>query len=73
MARIQNARYREKATMSHPESRRHGSDSGLPPEISKAVPPSDFLKSGMKTFPEIVQQYYDAINKKYGTSHKPAY
>ena len=37
------------------------------------VPPSDFLKSGMELFPEIVQQYYDAINNKYGTDLKPAY
>ena len=41
--------------------------------MSKAFPPSDFLKSGMETFPEIVGKYYDTINKKYGTDHKPAY
>jgi len=45
----------------------------LPPDMSKAFPPSDFLKSGMETFPEIVGQYYDAMNKKYGTDHKPTY
>jgi len=45
----------------------------LTPDMSKAFPPSDFLKSGMETFPEIVGKYYDAINKKYGTDHKPAY
>jgi len=41
--------------------------------VSKPFPPSDFPKSGIETFPENVGKYYDAINKKYGTDHKPAY
>jgi len=44
-----------------------------PPDFTTAVPPSDFLRSGAEPFPEIVQQYYDAINRMYGTDYKPGY
>ncbi len=44
-----------------------------PPDFTQAVPPSDFLRSGAEPFPEIVQKYYDAINRMYGTDYKPAY
>jgi ribonuclease Z len=44
-----------------------------PPDFTTAVPPSDFLRSGAEPFPEIVQKYYDAINRMYGTDYKPGY
>jgi len=44
-----------------------------PPDFTQAVPPSDFLRSGVEPFPEIVQKYYDAINQMYGTDHRPGY
>ena len=44
-----------------------------PPDFTKSVPPSDFLRSGAEPFPEIVQKYYDAINRMYGTDYKPGY
>jgi ribonuclease Z len=44
----------------------------IAPDILKAVPFSDFTRSGMLTFPEIVGPIYDDVNKKYGTDYKPA-
>ena len=45
----------------------------LPPNLLKSHPPSDFLKSGMERFPEIVSRIYNDMIKRYGTNHKPAY
>jgi ribonuclease Z len=44
-----------------------------PPDSSKAVPLSDFTKSGLKQYPEVVTPIWDEINKKYGTDLKPKY
>ena len=40
------------------------------PDRSKAIPMSDWLKSGHLAFPEVVQPIYDKVNDKYGTDHK---
>jgi ribonuclease Z len=45
----------------------------LPPDFTKAVPVSDFTKSGAIPLPEIVGPIYEEINKIYGTDHKPAF
>ena len=42
----------------------------LPPNTSKAVPMSDFLKSGLKAYPEVLNPIWDEVNEKYGTDHK---
>ena len=41
------------------------------PDLSKAIPMTDFTKSGAETFPEVVGPIGDEINKMYGTDHKP--
>jgi ribonuclease Z len=44
-----------------------------PPDFTKAVPISDFTKSGALGFPEVVGPIYDEINEIYGTDLKPAF
>jgi ribonuclease Z len=44
-----------------------------PPDTSKAIPFSDFTKSGALGFPEIVGPIYDEINEKYGTDYEPVF
>ncbi len=43
----------------------------LPPDTSKAVPMSDFTKSGRNQYPEVLNAVWDEVNKKYGTDLKP--
>ncbi len=43
------------------------------PDLSKAIPISDFTRSGAQTFPEVVGPIWDEINKKYGTNYKPTF
>ena len=43
----------------------------LPPDTAKAVPMSDFLKSGLKQYPDVLNPIWDEVNKKYGTDLKP--
>ena len=40
------------------------------PDVSKMIPMSDLILSGLLAFPEVVQPIYDEINEKYGTDHK---
>jgi ribonuclease Z len=42
-----------------------------PPDFTKAIPMSDFTKSGAVSMPEVVGPIYNEINKKYGTDYKP--
>jgi len=44
-----------------------------PPDTSKAVPFSDFTKSGALGFPEVTQPLFDEINQMYGTDIKPLF
>jgi ribonuclease Z len=44
-----------------------------PPDTSKAIPLSDFTKSGILAFPEVVQPLFDEINERYGTNIEPAF
>jgi ribonuclease Z len=44
-----------------------------PPDFTKAIPISDFTKSGAVGLPEIVGPIYDEINKIYGTNYEPAF
>ena len=43
------------------------------PDSSKAIPMSDFVKSGALGFPEIVGPIYDEINAIYGTDYDPGF
>ena len=43
------------------------------PDSSKAVRMSDFLKSGLKAYPETLTPIWDEINEKYGTDLKPKF
>jgi ribonuclease Z len=43
------------------------------PDSSKAIPMSDFVKSGALGFPEIVGPIYDEINSMYGTDYEPGF
>jgi ribonuclease Z len=43
----------------------------LPPDSSKAVPISDFTKSGFKKYPEVLLSIWDEIHDRYGTDLKP--
>jgi ribonuclease Z len=42
-----------------------------PPDLSKSIPISDFVKSGFELFPQVIGPIWDEINKKYGTDYKP--
>jgi ribonuclease Z len=44
-----------------------------PPDTSKAIPFSDFTKSGVIPYPEIVQPIYDEINELYDTDYEPIF
>ena len=44
-----------------------------PPDTSKAVPFSDFTRSGALGFPEVTQPLFDEINQMYGTDIKPLF
>ena len=39
----------------------------LPPDVSKMVPMSDFVRSGAQPMVNVVQQIYDEINERYET------
>ncbi len=43
----------------------------LPPDTSKMIPFSDFIKSGALGFLEIVGPIYSEINELYGTDYEP--
>ena len=43
------------------------------PDFAKAIPISDFTKSGAVAFPEVVGPIYDEINKIYGTQYQPTF
>ena len=45
----------------------------LPPDSSKKVPMSDFPKSGMKQYPDIITPIWDEVSKKYSTELKPKF
>ena len=45
----------------------------LPPDFTKAIPISDFTKSGAMPLPEVVGPIYDEINKIHGTDLKPGF
>jgi len=44
-----------------------------PPDTTKSIPFSDFIKSGAVGMPEVVGPIYDEVNKKYGTDYKPGF
>ena len=44
-----------------------------PPDISKSIPFSDFTKSGVLGFPEVVGPIYDEINERYDTDYEPTF
>jgi ribonuclease Z len=44
-----------------------------PPDTSKAIPFSDFTKSGVIAYPEVVQPIYDEINELYDTDYEPIF
>ncbi|GAF70132.1 unnamed protein product, partial [marine sediment metagenome] len=44
-----------------------------PPDTSKAIPFSDFTRSGALGFPEVVDPIFDEINKRYGTDYEPIF
>ena len=44
-----------------------------PPDTSKAIPFSDFVRSGALGFPEVVGPIYDEINRIYGTDYEPLF
>ena len=41
------------------------------PDVSKMIPMTDFIATGRRAFPEVVQPIYDDINERYGTDHQP--
>ena len=43
----------------------------LPPDTSKSVPLSDFLRSGLNAYPEVLNPIWEEVNKKHGTDLKP--
>ena len=44
-----------------------------PHDTSKAISFSDFTKSGVIPYPEIVQPIYDEINELYDTDYEPIF
>ena len=44
-----------------------------PPDFTKAIPISDFTKSGAVGLPDVVGPIYDEINKIYGTNYEPGF
>jgi ribonuclease Z len=45
----------------------------IPPDFTKAVPISDFTKSGAMPLPEVVGPIYDEVNELYGTDYEPGF
>jgi hypothetical protein len=45
----------------------------IPADRSAAIPNSTFIVDGGLHFQGIIKEMYDDINKRYGTSAKPAY
>ena len=45
----------------------------IAPDTAKAVPFSDFVRSGAMGLPEVVGPIFDEINEKYGTHAKPLF
>jgi ribonuclease Z len=45
----------------------------IPPDTGSAIAFSDFTKSGVLPFPEVVQPLFDEINEKYGTDIEPIF
>ena len=43
------------------------------PDTSKAIPFSDFTKSGVVPLPEVVKPIYEEINETYGTDYEPVF
>ena len=43
------------------------------PDVTKAIPISDFTMSGARGFPEVVGPIYAEINELYGTDHEPMF
>ncbi len=43
----------------------------LPPDMSQRVGFSDFITGGRVHFRDVVQQIYDEINERYGSSAQP--
>ncbi len=37
------------------------------PDVSEAIPMSDFVRGGAEAFPDVVSQIYEEINELYGT------
>ena len=44
-----------------------------PPDTSKAIPFSDFTKSGVVPLPEVLKPIYEEINETYGTDYEPVF
>ncbi len=44
-----------------------------PPDTTKLIPFSDFIRSGVLPMTEIVGPIFDEINEKYGTNVKPIF
>ncbi len=42
-----------------------------PPDRSKVVPMSDFIKSGFERYPDALMPIWDEVNQMYGTDLKP--
>ncbi len=42
-----------------------------PPDTSKMVPMSDFIRSGWERYPDVLNSIWDEVNQKYGTDLKP--
>jgi ribonuclease Z len=42
-----------------------------PPDTSKMVPMSDFIRSGWERYPDVLLPIWDEVNQKYGTDLKP--
>ena len=45
----------------------------LPPDTSKTVPMSDFLKSAVEQYPDVLDPIWHEVNEKYGTHLKPKF
>ena len=45
----------------------------IPPDTGSAIEFSDFTRSGVLPFPEVVQPLFDEINEKYGTDIEPIF
>jgi hypothetical protein len=43
----------------------------IPPDLATSIPFSDFTKSGVEPFSDVVGPIYDEINELYGTDYEP--